>query len=324
MESIEEKIHRIFDLEVVKIENLLGDASARQYFRIFSGEQKIVGSIDYSEKADTNFTNFIKKQRLFDMYGICVPKVLFSNRREHIILQEDIGSCLLHDKFLSNGSQMVTISPAIDILVNLHALDLSCFSLKKDEELGSERLFNEIKITHKYFIEKYLGLNLSKDEANKFFHYWQEVIDEISIFKKVLNHRDFHSKNIMVQENGRYVLIDFQDAMKGAREYDLASFCYDCYIDHSEDTVRQIIEYYWKKSLKDELDLETFILRVQKAALQRLYKAIGTFCFLKEEKGKLGYLTYIPMALKKIIYLNEQLQKGPDIKRIFEGFADAI
>ena len=47
--------------------------------------------------------------------------------------------------------------------------------------------------------------------------------------RKVLCHRDFHRRNIMVRQDGRLGLVDIQDAQWGPDSYDLASLLFDAY-----------------------------------------------------------------------------------------------
>ena len=47
---------------------------------------------------------------------------------------------------------------------------------------------------------------------------------------RVLVHRDFHSRNLMVQPGGELAVIDFQDAVVGPVTYDPVSLLRDCYI----------------------------------------------------------------------------------------------
>ena len=51
---------------------------------------------------------------------------------------------------------------------------------------------------------------------------------------RVLCHRDFHSRNLMVTEDGSLAMVDIQDARWGPDSYDLASLLRDAYVDIPE------------------------------------------------------------------------------------------
>ncbi len=44
----------------------------------------------------------------------------------------------------------------------------------------------------------------------------------------MLVHRDYHSRNLMLQPDGTLGVIDFQDAVRGPLTYDLVSLLRDC------------------------------------------------------------------------------------------------
>ena len=57
-------------------------------------------------------------------------------------------------------------------------------------------------------------------------------------------HRDFHSCNLLVREDGGLAVIDFQDAVRGPLSYDLASLLWDRYITWPRPRVEAWIESF--------------------------------------------------------------------------------
>ena len=56
------------------------------------------------------------------------------------------------------------------------------------------------------------------------------LADELADEPRVLCHRDYHSRNLMIHERRLYI-IDYQDARMGPDTYDLASLLRDSYVD---------------------------------------------------------------------------------------------
>ena len=71
------------------------------------------------------------------------------------------------------------------------------------------------------------------------------IADELAGEPRVLCHRDYHSRNLMLHDRRLYI-IDFQDARMGPDTYDLASLLRDSYVDHTEARVDELIRGYLK------------------------------------------------------------------------------
>ena len=69
------------------------------------------------------------------------------------------------------------------------------------------------------------------------------IIEELASEPRVLCHRDYHSRNLMLHE-GRLYIIDFQDTRMGPDTYDLVSLLRDSYVDLPEQTVSELIAYF--------------------------------------------------------------------------------
>ena len=62
---------------------------------------------------------------------------------------------------------------------------------------------------------------------------FKSIVEELAGEPRVLCHRDYHSRNLMLSQ-GQLYLIDFQDARMGPDTYDLASLLRDAYVDLNE------------------------------------------------------------------------------------------
>src|SRR5262249_25853127 len=69
------------------------------------------------------------------------------------------------------------------------------------------------------------------------------LVDGIVKIPYGLTHRDFQSRNLMLNEY-RFFLIDFQDALMGPPAYDLVALLRDSYVVLPEETVALLIQDY--------------------------------------------------------------------------------
>jgi aminoglycoside/choline kinase family phosphotransferase len=136
---------------------------------------------------------------------------------------------------------------------------------------------------------------------------------------RVLCHRDYHSRNLMLHE-GQLYIIDFQDARMGPDTYDLVSLLRDSYLDLPEKVVDELIAYFLalKGSGGTEQD---FRPRFDLMALQRNLKALGTFGFQTTARGNPVYIQYIPRTLR---YVRRNLEQLPQFARLRELLATHV
>jgi aminoglycoside/choline kinase family phosphotransferase len=127
---------------------------------------------------------------------------------------------------------------------------------------------------------------------------FQHLCDRLDGEPRVLCHRDYHTRNLLVAGDGRVVAIDHQDARRGPDTYDLASLLYDPYVDQQEPRTQECIRQFRQaRDLKEPE--EVFGERLDAVAAQRLLKAAGTFAAQKMLHDRSSYLAYLPAALTR-------------------------
>jgi aminoglycoside/choline kinase family phosphotransferase len=72
---------------------------------------------------------------------------------------------------------------------------------------------------------------------------WRVLAEELAAEPRVLCHRDYHSRNLMLHRGELYI-IDFQDARLGPDTYDLVSLVRDSYVDLTESAADELIAYF--------------------------------------------------------------------------------
>ena len=142
---------------------------------------------------------------------------------------------------------------------------------------------------------------------------FQKIAEVLASQPTVLTHRDYHSRNLMVQEN-RIRLLDFQDALMGPATYDLASLLRDAYTQLDEDLVEELMARYTNGMPKDSIgDVNDFRRIFDFTSIQRNLKAAGRFMYIASVKHNSTFLADIPRTLG---YVKSNLQKYPELNTL--------
>ena len=106
-----------------------------------------------------------------------------------------------------------------------------------------EKLTWELDFFVTHFVEGYRGAVLSPAERAALAGEWAAIAGELAAEPRVLCHRDYHSRNLMVHGGGLFI-IDFQDARMGPDTYDLASLLRDSYVDIGDAELDELIAHF--------------------------------------------------------------------------------
>jgi aminoglycoside/choline kinase family phosphotransferase len=132
---------------------------------------------------------------------------------------------------------------------------------------------------------------------------------------RVFVHRDYHSRNLMV-DGERLGVIDFQDALMGPAMYDLASLLRDAYIELDESLIDRLIDRYLDGLATHRqvwTNREAFRRLFDFTSIQRNLKAAGRFVYIDRVKGNPNFLTDIPRVLN---YVKRNLRKYPELETL--------
>jgi len=119
-----------------------------------------------------------------------------------------------------------------------------------------------------------------------------------------LNHRDYHSWNLMIHDDAVRV-IDFQDALLAPAQYDLASLLNDRITDSviRPRLEERLVKYYLERRAeleKRKISADEFWEIYRLSAIQRDLKVIGRFYYLDLVKGKPGYMKFVPPTARRL------------------------
>ena len=293
---------------------LSGDGSLRSYTRIQWSNQS--GILVYSSDRVQHKLFLIRQQELVNSQ-IRVPGLKFSKENSPYLFIEDLGDTTLEKLVLDKDPDVLSYyRQAID----------QVFTLQKKAkvlswDLQDLKLFlKEMLWTKKYLIDKFLNSKVKSPLLKDCVKEWENMCETLSSFPYLPSHRDYHSRNIMIKNHKTY-MIDFQDAKRFPRFYDLVSLLYDPYSRLSDSRRKELLDYSLSHNsfLKQDKSHEFEI-----TLIQRLFKACGNFAGFYILKKKDTHLKYILPAVRDIELMLSKIKIYPNFHRLIQSLKGEI
>jgi aminoglycoside/choline kinase family phosphotransferase len=282
---------------------LTGDASDRRYYRVFpQGQDPYVLAV-YGAAFDFATLPFVNAAALFASLPVPVPRILHHAGDLGVLALEDLGDVTLQAHL---GSE----APARHSALYREAVGFIDVFQRRGRELSSdkylpfkvafdeEKLMWELDYFIRHYVEGYRAATLQPAEKTELRAEGMDIVRELAAEPRVLCHRDYHSRNLMLRD-GRLFIIDFQDARMGPDTYDLVSLLRDSYVDLPWQVVDDLIAYFLALQGRTA-ELAEFRRRFDLMALQRNLKALGTFGYQASVKGNPVYIQYMPRTLNYV------------------------
>lgn len=299
---------------------LRGDASDRSYVRVFAGTGSYVLCRDMGLRGAraAEYPYFIM-HGLIRESGVRVPEIYSIDEGEGFILMQDLGDLLLEEylKDIPSGDIPAVYRKVIDNLVRIQLI--SPVGVNYIPPLfDTAKLMQEFNFFIEHTLEGFFNRKLPadlKDELQEELRKVAVSLDLPHLF--VMNHRDFHSRNIMVT-GGDFFIIDFQDARMGLPQYDLASLIRDSYVRLGNGTAEILRDYYYHASKErgvHTMPREQFDHYFNLMAFQRNIKAAGSFGYLATVKKKSYFQAYLEPTFG---YINDYVKRDGSLKRAWE------
>ena len=311
-----------------KIEDLEGDASTRKYSRVFSSDKSYIFCIDNNlSNVELNDYTFNIVYNLFNSSSIPVPEIFSIDERNGFLLLQDLGDDLLEYKLknLNRNEIEKKYKEILDILIKIQMIKGDSIPFKMSFDI--EKLMYEFNffIEHALlgYFECKIGDNVLKsliEEFNKI----SRLLYRPEFF--VLNHRDFHSRNIL-DFNKIPHIIDFQDARMGLPHYDLVSLVRDSYVQLDEEIHVELVKYYYEMSRESgvhNFSMDEFNYFFDLMAFQRNIKAVGTFGYQVSKMNNRRYENNIKPSL---LYVQDYVSRRSELKdcwEIISGLLDTV
>jgi hypothetical protein len=285
------------------------DASFRRYFRITSGGESWV-AMDAPPNKEP-LAPFVRVAQRFGALGLHVPKVLACDLDTGLALLTDLGHTPYLDK-LDDATADRLYGDALGALVVLQGGTFSDpdFLPPYDEVL----LRREMELFPEWYLRGYLGHTITGGERRLLDQAFDDLSANALHQPQVWVHRDYHSRNLLVNTLHNPGILDFQDAVRGPITYDLVSLLKDCYVAWPRERVVDWVKGYCQLARESGLhqcdDEAVFLEWFDRMGIQRHLKVAGIFARLHLRDGKPGYLGDLPLTMH---YLREATALYPDL-----------
>ena len=289
------------------------DASFRRYFR-WEGEGRSFVVMD-APPPQENCRPFVEIADFLRTCLINVPKIYAQDLDRGFLLLNDLGNKTFLDVINSTNADEL-FKDAIEALLAFQQLPMTEPLPSYDVAL----LRRELELFPEWYVRAHLGVDFNEQQQAA----WQRVsallIDSALAQPKVLVHRDFMPRNLMLSIPNPGVL-DFQDAVYGPVTYDITCLFKDAFLSWPEERVRNWLQDYWKLALPlgipVQRDFEEFLRASDLMGVQRHLKVIGIFARICHRDGKPRYLADVPRFFS---YIEAVLARRPELSELGELF----
>ncbi|ANI56980.1 UNVERIFIED_ORG: aminoglycoside/choline kinase family phosphotransferase [Pseudomonas fluorescens] len=282
------------------------DASFRRYFR-WEGAGRSFVVMD-APPPQENCKPFVDIAFLLAKSGINVPKIYAEDLERGFLLLNDLGNQTYLDVIDSENADAL-FSDALQALLAFQQLPMVAPLPSYDVAL----LRRELELFPEWYVKRELGVEFDATQQQQ----WQKVsellIDSALAQPKVLVHRDYMPRNLMLSEPNPGVL-DFQDAVYGPVTYDVTCLFKDAFLSWPEERVRGWLESYWQQAsalnIPVQPDFEEFLRASDLMGVQRHLKVIGIFARICHRDGKPRYLGDVPRFFS---YIEAVVARRPEL-----------
>jgi len=308
----------------VGISPMPGGASLRRYHRatIAGGRPESLVIMETGDPAHSDEVvkgaptelPFLNVHRYLTRGGVDVPEIYLYDRDHGLVYLEDLGDITFESRVANaeDATRGAYYRRAIDALVAMQAYagahpDPECIAFGRS--FDRDLLKWELDHFREYLLEAQ-GIVLSAADREELERQFARIVDELASAPRGFVHRDYQSRNLMVQDRPdgpRLRVIDFQDALLGTSAYDLVGLLRDSYVALSPSLLEALVDHHIARSgrepaaFKRLFDLQT---------TQRKLKDAGRFVFIERVKKIPGFMQHIPSTLE---YVAGALKRLPEL-----------
>lgn len=294
---------------------LTAEASTRRFMRITTNQGPLV--LMDAPPATENNAQFRALSPWLRQHGLHAP-IIHSEEASHgFMLLEDLG-----DEWL--GRALTAANP--DGRQRLYALAID--TLIRFQRAGQDapppgapaydhaRLTRELSLFHGQFASRLMALEPPREA-------WQPACDALIttslVQPRACVYLDYHSRNLLLLEDGSLGLVDFQDIHIGPVCYDLVSLLRDCYLRWPEAEVTTLRTHYLDRARTAGIagldDTEGFIRGFDLCGVQRHLKALGIFARVALDRGQFHYFEDMPRVLGHLLEITPRYRETAALGR---------
>jgi aminoglycoside/choline kinase family phosphotransferase len=335
-------------VEELAINRLTGDASTRSYFRARSNEASVIICIygapfDETERASDRLAKLeslnpsvrltfandpcahIEVTRLLAEAGLPVPRILEVAGSDAILVIEDVGDARLQDWLEGRSGDEVSAAYRRAVAMIVRIQEATEMALGADS-ICSRLAFDEAKLRWELgfffanYFNRYLHMRLDPETSNAVQADFKSLCADLSSRPRVLVHRDYHARNLMMHKNEMFI-IDHQDARMGPASYDLASLISDPYTALDAGIAADMIERFIEMKAASSMPVSSiteFRQEIELMTVQRMLKAIGTYASQAALANNSTYVAYIEPARERALAAMVSLDRFETTRALLE------
>lgn len=297
------------DVPAAQLTAASSDASFRRYFR-WEGNGRSLIVMD-APPPQEDCRPFVKIAGLLAAAGVHVPQVLAADLERGFLLLSDLGRQTCLDVIDADNADRL-FADAIDALLTFQRQSLQVPMPLYDEAL----LRRELQLFPEWYVQRHLGCTFDDGQQQAWERVCGVLIDSALAQPRVLVHRDYMPRNLMLSEPNPGVL-DFQDAVLGPVTYDITSLFKDAFVSWPEARVQGWLRDYWQKARDAGIAVPDSFEELQRASdlmgVQRHLKVIGIFARICHRDGKPRYLADVP---RFFAYIETVLARRPELAEL--------
>jgi aminoglycoside/choline kinase family phosphotransferase len=290
------------------------DASFRRYFRWQGASHSLI--VMDAPPPQEDCRPFVQMAQLLVEARLNVPLILAADLERGFLLLNDLGRQTYLD-VINEGNADALYADAMHALLAFQQLPMDAPLPSYDDAL----LRRELQLFPEWFVQRHLGIEFSVVQQAAWQRCSQLLIDSALAQPKVLVHRDYMPRNLMLSEPNPGVL-DFQDAVYGPVTYDVTCLFKDAFVSWPEARVRSWLEQYWQQARDAGVPVQPALAEFLRASdlmgVQRHLKVIGIFARICHRDGKPKYLGDVPRFFS---YIEAVLARRPELAELADLLA---
>ena len=320
---------------VTSIELLPRHASLRRYARVFFGERSeivmlmppadaVPDEVGSTRAASLGQDPFVVVQRWLSHLGLPVPGLFAIDDDAQGLWLEDLGGTDF-DAWVSSAPDAVEAryEKVVDLLLEFQTRTAAADppAIVTARRFDGKMLAWELEHYVEWRLEADLGVRPTAVQRAALDAEFAALVAKLEVVPTTVMHRDFQSHNIMVTDEERLVLLDFQDAMVGPLMYDAVALLRDSYVVLPPDVLDRLVSRWAERRAADspDLDAATLVRWFHLQTVQRKLKDAGRFVYIDRVKQNPSFLRFIPDSLA---YVVQSLRKLPELSALHDVLED--
>ena len=320
------------------IKKLKGDASNRSYYRVGDDPSFVVmvmptdatGSEEKTKGGPPKELPFVNVHRFLSRLNVRVPQILSYDAPAGLMLLEDLGDVTFEAALLKDPPTRERLyGAAIDLLADMRARadknrDTECLAFGRafDVELYDWELHH----FREWGLEARYQKTPTPAERKRIDELFLEVAGKLDAEPKGFTHRDYQSRNLMMK-GSEIVVIDFQDALLGPRQYDLVALLRDSYVQLDRPLIEAMLDRYlaaYERAGGEKLDRRSFIGVFDLLTIQRKLKDAGRFEFIDRVKKNPSFLPYVEPSLGYVQAAFDRVPEAGELRDLLARYVPEL